>query len=373
MRRKNKKLLFFISVDWYFWSHRLQLALDAKKIGYEVAVVTNTTHCTKKIEAQGIVVYHLPGFKRNVLGLISNFIIMANIISVIQSFKPTVIHNIALKQVLIGTLVALMFSNIRVVNTIAGFGILRVSNKLFFKLIFNFLLKIFSLFTNFSNVHFILQNQSDLNLLSHQMFTNKSKLQLIKGSGVELQKPKKYSTAEKFPTFLFASRLIEEKGILQYVEAANRLNKLQVQARFLVAGLIDKESPNPILAETLENSAVEWIGFSDDVNSLIDKCRAVCLFSSYGEGVPRILLESLARSTPIITTNAPGCEELVDSGRNGILISATDMDEIEKAFLKLIHSPSHAFELGKSGRQYIEKEYCIRNINDSVLEIYEQH
>lgn len=369
--KNNKRLLFFTSVDWYFWSHRLQLALEAKNKGYQVAVITKITESAKKIEDLGITVYALPGFKRNTTSVIANIIIFLRLCIVLIKFKPTLLHNIALKPVLLGTIATSLYKNVRTVNTIAGFGIVKVSQKMSHKLIFFFLKKAFSILSNLPSVSFIVQNQNDLDLLSNEYFTDLNRIHLIQGSGITIPKLLINKKKSGTPVFLFASRLIEAKGITTYINAAEELLKEGVKAKFLIAGSIDNEAVSSISKNSLNNNAVEWLGHRMDIALLINQSRAVCLFSTYGEGVPRILLESLALSTPIITTNTPGCGELVDGGRNGILLPSIDIKDVKDAINFLINSPDEAIRMGKNGRHFLKNGYDIDSVNRKIFEIYE--
>lgn len=192
----------------------------------------------------------------------------------------------------------------------------------------------------------------------------------INGSGVDLARFSPAPMPEGPTTFLLISRLLREKGVPEYVEAARVVRKTHPQARFLVLGRIEK-GPTAVTATQLESwraeGAIEYLGVADDVRPSIAQAHAVVLPSFYGEGVPRSLLEGMAMARPIVTTDAPGCRETVEHWHNGLLVPVRDAQALADGMRQLLEAPDRLGEMGRCSRAMAEARFDVHAINRVIL------
>ncbi len=175
---------------------------------------------------------------------------------------------------------------------------------------------------------------------------------------------------------ILASRLLWDKGVGEFVDAARQLKKQGVLARFALVGEGDVENPTTIPDRQLyawhKEGAVEWWHQRNDMPNVFARSHIVCLPSFYGEGVPKVLIEAAACGRPIVTTDAPGCREIVQDGLNGFLVPLRDVTALVDALKRLIDSSEIRMEMGMRGRALVEKEFSIERVNSETLALYEE-
>ena len=173
---------------------------------------------------------------------------------------------------------------------------------------------------------------------------------------------------------ILASRLLWDKGVGEFVDAARQLKQQGVSARFVLVGEGDSENPAAIPDHQLqawhEQGAVEWWGRREDMPKVLAGSHIVCLPSAYGEGVPKVLIEAAACGRPIVTTDAPGCREIVENGLNGFLVPLHDATAVAEVLKKLIDSPQLRRTMGMRGRELVEREFSLDKVNNETLSLY---
>jgi glycosyltransferase involved in cell wall biosynthesis len=280
-----------------------------------------------------------------------------------------------MKPVLYGSIAAYFSGCKNIVNAFTGLGFLFVSNKLQARLMRSVLKRLFRLSINGKNSRLILQNTDDVNLITTNKIVAKSKIHLIRGSGVDLQQyfPKKENRG--VPIIMLASRMLWDKGIDEYIKAAGYLSSLNIKARFVLVGQTDSENPSGISKQQLNtwvnSGVVEWWGHKENMSEILNQAHVVCL-PSYREGLPKVLLEAAACGRPIVTTDAPGCREIVKDGVNGFLVPVRDATAVADALIKLIKSPELRIQMGVKGRELVEKKFSLEKINAETLQVYER-
>jgi len=228
------------------------------------------------------------------------------------------------------------------------------------------------------NFKVIVQNSSDLYQISKLKRVSSKDVTLVPGSGVDLSKHKALPLPIGVPVIVFAARLLVEKGVREFVEAAALLLSenagLKGCVRFVVVGSLDLENPNSIsqveLDGWIEHGVVEVWGQREDIPSVFERAFCVVLPSYYGEGLPKVLVEAAASGRAVITTDHPGCRDAILPNVTGLLVPVRDVKALAEAFKKLLESRSLCAELGEGGRRLAESKFDISSVISTHLELY---
>jgi glycosyltransferase involved in cell wall biosynthesis len=371
---RNYKLLFLITEDWYFWSHRLPIAQAAKSRGYDVVVATKVNEHRGLIEQEGfrLIPISMRRKSHNIFYEMSSII---ELISIYRKEKPNIVHHVAMKPVLYGTIAARLTGVPFVVNALAGLGHIFTASNLKTSLIRFFVKSMLRFVFNCSRSTVILQNHDDMEKLNKECNLRKEMLALIRGSGVDLQryyplcKPKR-----NIPVVLLPSRMLWEKGVREFMEAAKILKNEGVSAKFVLIGRVDPDSPSAISTGQLRqwntDGIVEWWGYSDDIPSVFAQTDIVCLPTFYGEGIPKVLIEAAACGCPIVATDIPGCREVVKNGINGFLVPIKNAEKLAEALRKLIQNNDLRMAMGAKGREIAVNEFSVESVVKQTLGVY---
>lgn len=374
MEGDKRKLLFFVTEDWYFCSHRLPLALAAKEAGYDVSVVTHVCSHGEQIKDAGLHLIPVPLSRRG-MNPLAELLLIKRLIAIYRTVQLDIVHHVALKPVLYGTIAAFLARVPSVVNALAGLGFLFSSQSLKIRFLRPAVKLVFSFLLNRRNSRMILQNPDDVQLLSGSVL-NPDRMTLIRGSGVDIQQFSVHSERSGQPVIILASRLLWDKGVGEFVDAAKQLRLQKINAKFVLVGEGDADNPSAISDQQLrqwhEEGDVEWWGRRNDMPEVIAQAHIVCLPSFYGEGVPKVLIEAAACGRPIVTTDAPGCREIVKNGVNGLLVPVRDATAVAEALKKLIESPGLRRKMGVRGRTLVEKEFSLEKVNRETLALYDE-
>jgi glycosyltransferase involved in cell wall biosynthesis len=369
---KKKKLFFIVSEDKSFWSHRLSLALSAIDAGYNVTLVSNFDKLETKIKKIGIKVINV-NFVRSSKHPLIDLKNIFKLILVFRKAKPDIIHNVALKTILIGSMAGLFSKKTIVINAFTGLGYVFSSNQLHAKLIRFFIKPVFKLLFKRSNYWTIFQNPDDMNLFERLGIINLNRSTLIRGSGVDTDKFMQSDDVNTTPVVMLASRMLWDKGIGEFVEVARRAHKNNVNAEFVLVGGIDSDNPMSIslsiLKEWVSEGYINWEGHSENMSDILASASIVCL-PSYREGLPKVLLEAAAIGRPLIASHAPGCREIVRDKHNGLLVKMRDPDSLYDAVLMLVNNCDMRKTMGKNSRALVETEFSSEIVNKQTIELY---
>lgn len=369
------KLLYFVTEDWYFCSHRLPLAIAAKQAGYDVSVVTRVRSHGEQIESAGLKLIPLELSRRG-SSPFAELKVIRRLVSIYRTEKPDIVHHVALKPVLYGSIASLIAKVPFVVNAMAGLGLLFSSRSLKARLARPVFMLFFRFLLNREGCHVILQNVDDVTLMCDSGVLRRGQITLIRGSGVDTHQYTVHPQPGGVPLVILASRLLWSKGVGEFVDAARQLKNEGISARFALVGEGDAENPRTINDEQFnawrEEGVVEVWGKKNDMPKVFAQSHIVCLPSFYGEGVPKVLIEAAACEKPIVTTDAPGCREIVHDGVNGLLVPVRDSIAVAEALKKLIVSPELRKKMGKKGRDLVKKEFSLSKVNSETLAIYEE-
>ncbi len=377
MSKKSKRLLYFISEDWYFCTHRLSLAKSAVSEGYEVFLITCVSHYQKQIEASGIKVIPLKYFNRSGGNLKNQILSLKELLTIYKTVKPDLVHHVAMKPVLYGSLIAWLSKTSRVVNAFGGLGYLFTHNSLKIRLLRVIIQTILKFFLNRSNSRLILQNLDDAKVLLDHKIIEKRYLKIIKGVGVNpdifsyQEEPK--IIKEKGPIISLVSRMLKDKGILELIEAIKILKSRALNAQFHFWGDIDFLNPSSITKQELNNwqqeGLITWHGATQEISSVYQKSNLIVL-PSYREGLPKTLLEAASCGRAIVTTDVPGCREVVQHGQNGLLVPSKNVLALAEAIEYLVKNATLRKKMGKQGREFIEHNFTEEKIIRQTLQLY---
>ena len=372
MSSHAKKLIFFVTEDWYFVSHRMKLALAAKKSGYDVAVITRVIQHGKFIKDSGIRVIPF-GMSRKGMNPVTETIQIFKLWGIYNKENPDILHHVAIKPVIYGSIAAKFSRCNNVVNALTGMGYIFISNQLKAKLLRPLVKLAFRVFLNEKNSYLVLQNKDDLNMLLNANLIEPNSTSLIKGSGVDLSEFYPMKNTSNIPVVMLASRLLWDKGVGEFVEASKILREQNVNARFVLVGDADSDNPSGIslkqLTEWKNSEVIEWWGHSSNMLDSLSKADILCL-PSYREGLPKVLLEGASCELPLVATDVPGCREIVRNGENGLLVPVQNATALALALHELINDKDERILMGKKGRKIVEHEFSDKVILEKFLNLY---
>lgn len=362
------KLIFFVTEDWYFVSHRLALAIEAIHQGYEVAVVTRVSDCRSVIEQAGIRVIPFEVNRRglNPVDVLNESISLA---AVYRRESPDIVHHVALRPVVVGGLAARLAGVTRVVSAITGMGFLFTDGGRR-PLVSAIVRKVLPYLVSRGLV--IVQNTEDARLLS--LFgVPVDRQRLIPGVGVDAGEYRREYPGNEIPVVMLAARILWDKGVGEFVEAAQLLR--DVGARFVLVGKIDASNPAAVAESQVDawvsDGIVEWWGHQTDMSATLSKADIFCL-PSYREGLPKGLLEAMAAELPCVSTDVPGCRDVVRDGHTGFLVPAKNARALAAAIYKLIQDPELRQTMGRAGRKVVVQEFSQTKMIAETIKVYRE-
>ena len=371
----KRTLLILVSHLSFFISHRLDLAITAKNNGYDVKVAYGELDAdTKCLTEENIENFHIP-IQRGGTNLLKDLRSLYYIWNLFRKVHPDIVHLVTIKPYLYGGIIARLTNVPCVVSAVSGLGSLFI-HKDFISRFLRLLLKpIYQFVFNHSNQNVIVQNQEDAKVLIKWGVLNSSKVRLLKGSGVKIEEFNQLKETDEIPKVCFAARLINDKGVHDFVSAARLLKMRGVLAQFCLAGDLDVKNPTGLSVKDLknlkENKNIEVIGYQKNIPLLYAKSHIICL-PSYREGLPKSLMEAAAASRAVVTTDVPGCRDAIIPNKTGLLIPVKNPEKLADAIQWLIEHPQERIEMGRAGRQLAERDFRIEKIIKNHFNIYEE-
>ena len=370
MTAQRNKLLFFVTEDWFFVSHRLAVAVAAQRAGYAVSVVTRVRKHGDIIRAAGLMLIPFENSRRS-LNPVGELWTLLRLIRVWLRERPDVVHHVAIKPVLYGSIAARIARTPRVINQLAGLGWLVATDGWAVRWLKLAVGRALGLTLRSGTV--LVENPDDATTLV-RMGVPEGRIGRLAGSGVDLQRFSPHPEPDGVPVVLLSARLLWHKGVGEFVAAARLLKERGVRARFLLAGEPDLGNAAAVPREQLEKWAaegvVEYLGWVADMPRLLASSCIACMPSYYGEGVPMALVEAAASARPIVTTDMPGCREVVRDRDNGLLVPPRNAAALADALMRLIQDPKLRQEMGRRGRLRAEQEFGAEQIIAQTLEFY---
>jgi glycosyltransferase involved in cell wall biosynthesis len=372
--RARKKLLFLVTEDWYFCSHRLPPARAAQAAGYDVVVATRVDLRGAEIMAEGFKLVPI-SLRRRSRNPFREMAAIAEIAQIYRRERPDIVHHVALKPVLYGSFAALLVRRPAVVNALAGMGFLFTSSSRTAAVLRAAVSRIFRVLLNAGRSVLILQNPDDEAMLVSGGLVAPSRVRLIRGSGVDIERFAPTPEPGGTPVVMLPSRLLWDKGVGEFVAAAGVLRARGVVARFVLVGDGDADNPASIPDAQLkawhDSGLIEGWGRCEDMPGALAQAHIVCL-PSYREGLPKVLLEAAACARALVATDAPGCREIVRHGENGLLVPLRDAASLADAIERLLGDPVLRFRMGQKGRHMVEAEFSEEKVAQETLAVYRE-
>lgn len=367
-----KKLLMIVNEDRFFLSHRKDIALAAQEAGWNVTVVCKDTGQLQEVEALGLKVLELP-INPTGMNLRQELRTWWFLYTLYKKNKDAVVHHVGLKNILWGGLAAKLIGTRGVVNAVSGLGAIFSKGKI--GLMAKGVLYIMRFSNRRKRVKVIFQNKEDKALFLQYGVINEHQAEFIKGSGVDLN-VFKYVPESESDTLkvIFTARMVKEKGVIELIEAAERLRKeYEGRVEFWLCGRLAANA-DAVSREELESRCdgqyIKWLDFQQDIKSILEQCHIMAFPSYYREGVPKSLIDACAIGRPIVTTNSIGCKDVVDDGVNGFLVPVKDSEALARKLRLLIDDKELRLRMGLAARKKAEREFSLQNVVNRHLEIY---
>lgn len=353
----NKKIVISINTSWNIINFRLGLLKAIQKEGYNIVVLAPKDKYSDLFKEHGFE-YHEIKMNNKGTNPIEDSKLIISYYKVLKDIKPNLMLNYTIKPNIYGTIAANLL-NIPTINNIAGLGTLFIKE--------NFITKIAKYLYKYSQSkakHVFFQNNDDFELFTTQNLVDKNKCGILPGSGVDTNKfiPIEVEKKDTKLRFLLISRMLWDKGIQEYVDAAREIKRKYDNIEFQLLGFLDVSNKTAIGKEQMDiwvkEGVINYLGTSDDVKNEISKCDCIILPSFYREGTPRTLLESASMAKPIITTDNIGCRDVVDHNINGFLCKMKNSKDLEKKIEDMINlREDERILMGKKGRKKIIQEF----------------
>lgn len=367
------RLLFLITPDWYFWSHRLPLARAARDQGCEVLICTRVYKHGKLIEKQGFKLTPI-SLTRGSMNPLREILSILEIMKIYWRERPDIVHHVAIKPVLYGSLAAALVRVRAVVNALGGLGHVFTIRGLRGSLIRWLTALAYRLAFSGERSRVIFQTREDQDVFVRHGIVESEKTVLIRGSGVDLAEFNLRPEPEGTPVVMLAGRLLWNKGIGDLIQAKKILRSKDVDIRVVLVGVPDPANPQSVSEEMLRRwnseGVVEWWGRRENMPDVLSQANLVVLPTTYGEGVPKILLEAAAVGRAIVATDIPGCREIVRHEENGLLVPIKDVSALASAIATLVADSKCRLLMGMRGRKIAEAEFSEEIVVKQTMELY---
>ena len=365
------KIIYVANTDWYLFNFRISLLKKMVEAGWQVIGAAPEGPYRKEIENIGVKFIPII-LDRKGKNPFKELLSIWQLYKIYMNERPTLVHHFTIKPVIYGSIAARFVGDITVVNAITGLGytlirkgILRKFAESFYK------------YSMRKSACAIFQNRADLEYFLRRKLVDAEKAFLVEGSGVDVKKfspvSSKSRSLERI-SFLMASRMLWDKGVREFIVAAENVTKRFRKSYFWLAGAIDSGNPTSVPEEWLvgktSSDHIKWLGHQEDIKVLMAEADVIVL-PSYREGLPKCLLEAAAMAKPIIATDIPGCREIVEDGINGILVPVGDSDKLEAAMIAMIEKDvSERERMGMIGRKRVLERFADNIILSKTFDIY---
>ena len=373
MTLSGRKIIYLVSEDWYFCSHRLPLGIAAREAGAEVVVATRVNKHGPQIEAGGLRLAPID-MRRSGTNPFTDIATIRQITDLYRREQPDLVHHVALKPILYGGYAAWRTGVPAVVNAVAGMGFIFISEGLFARTIRPFVARAQRSLMNRANTRTILQNPDDVALYREGIGVEGERLTVIPGAGVDIEKFAYVPEPFGAPIAVCVSRMLRDKGIYELVAATRLLHEKGIELRVRLIGPTDENPasiPRATLAEWNREGIVEVVGASDDIAGEYARAH-IAVLPSYREGLPKSLLEAAACGRPIVATDVPGCREVCIEGETGLRVPARTVEPLAAALERLAVDPNLRRRFGENAHRRAETVFAEGIINGQTLALYEK-
>jgi glycosyltransferase involved in cell wall biosynthesis len=368
------RLLFLVTEDWYFCAHRLNLARAARDAGYHVMVATRVVGCAALIEREGFEPIAL-NWRRGSTNPLATVTSLFAVMRLYRRCRPDIVHNVSLKPALIGSLAAIPFKRIAIVNAITGLGYTFTAQSFRARTIAGILRRLLGWLMRRPRSIVLFENEDDRKFFA-ALGVPRGQTAVAPGSGVDLGHYGKLPPPDNDPIVIgCAARLLAVKGISDLIEASQILRRRGVAHRILLAGDVDAENPDTISDAQLQawakDNLIERLGHLPDIRELWAQADIATLPSRGGEGVPLSLVEAAACGRPLVATDVPGCRDIARDGVNAVLVPPRNPQKLADALERLIKDAPLRQRLADESRG-VAREFSAERVNATTLALYDR-
>ncbi len=364
------KAVLFANTDWYLYNFRIAYAEFLKAQGWDVVLMSPDGGYAEKLKELGFRHIALE-FSRKGMNPAAENDTIRRIREVYAAERPDLVHHFTIKCMIYGSLAARQVGIKSIVNSVTGLGFVFLSRKPSVCLLRAVIKRLYK--KAFKGTQVIFENPDDRALFIELGLVGESNSHVILGTGIDTDTFVPVRPPDSTPLTILPARMLWDKGIGEFVEAATAIREEGIQARFALIGKLDEGNPACIESETLtrwqKEGNVEWWGWQEDIYACISLADIVCL-PSYREGLPKILLEAASCGRPIVTTDVPGCREIVMDGVNGLLVQVKSTEALKEALIRLIKERDLRIRMGEAGREFAVSRFSTEIVNRETYQIY---
>lgn len=374
------KVLLFANTDWYLYNFRRSLAASLREAGHEVVLVSPPGPYGQRLQALGF--RWLPvQMKRRSLNPLRELRLVQSLMQLIRRERVDLVHGFTIKCAVYGSIASLLAGRNAArpsrVNTVAGMGYVFTSDEWTARLLRPVVLRLLRLALGGERARLILQNREDAALFQQAQLVDARLVRIIPGSGVDCSRFTAVNSSRQAPSsrmrVVLPARMLWDKGVAEFVEAARLLRAEDRRIEFLLAGGPDPGNPASIPEATLRQwtreGVVDWLGHVDDMVALFHSVHIVVL-PSYREGLPKGLIEAGACALPLVTTDVPGCRAVVTHEVDGLLVPVRDSHALAGAIARLHDDRQLRSALGDAARMKALSEFDERIVNRLTMDVY---
>jgi len=371
------KILLFANTDWYLYNFRLALAQNLRRRGVEVVLASPPGPYGERLNALGLRWIAVP-LQRRSLGPLREARLLFWLCRLLRRERPDLVHGFTIKCAVYASLAARVSGVPACIAAITGLGYVFTSDEARARLLRPVVRLLLRQALTGARRRLVLQNADDRALFLQARLVDAAAVRLIPSSGVDLTRfapaPRRAEAGAPLRVLL-AARLLWDKGLAEYAEAARRLRADGRRIRFLLAGAPDAGNPASADAAVIERwhaaGDIEWLGHVEDVPALLRGIDAAVL-PSYREGLPRSLIEAAACGLALVTTDVPGCRDVVRDGVDGLLVPVRNAGALARAIARLDDDRALLQRLGEAARRRVAAEYAVERVNARTLEVYRE-
>lgn len=366
------KIILSANTDWYIYNFRLSLAKAIKQAGAEILLISPPGSYASRISEQGFDWKPL-NISRRSMNPLQELATLLAYLALYRREQPSLVHHFTIKPVLYGSLAARILNVPAVVNSVTGLGYVFVNPGRFAALLRILVKPFYRIALSAHHSRVIFQNQRDRDLFVGQELVSTDRTLIIPGSGVDPNQFKPRLELLGEPVILMASRMLWDKGVGELVEAARLLRQRGIAGKIVLVGGTDEGNPASVSSSQLrkwqDEGIIEWLGHRDDMPGIMASAHIVVL-PSYGEGLPKVLIEAGAAGKPVVATDVQGCRDIIQHGVNGLLVPPKNAVALAEALNRLIDDAELREKMGVEARKLILESYTNDHINRQTLELY---
>jgi glycosyltransferase involved in cell wall biosynthesis len=376
----SRRLLYVINEAYFFMAHRLPAVKAVEGLGFEIHVAAPAGHTwapegfeISQLSDAGFTFHELPLSRRG-LNPIQELRTIFALWRIYRKLKPDMVHHLTIKPIIYGGLAARLAGVPVVIASVTGLGQIFVAKGFLASGLRKLVVWLYRLVTGHPRFRVLVENPDDRDTLDRLGAVPRSLTTVINGTGVPLDEFSPNPLPDGPPIVVLASRMIREKGIEDFVMAAELLKQRGRNVRMVLVGDSKADNPRSVSEAELQawNDAgvVEWWGRREDIPAVFAQASVVCLPTRYGEGIPRSLIEAASCARPLVATDAPGCREIVQDGDNGLLVPIGDQIALANAIERLIEDPVLSERMGKRGRELVREKYSVETVINQTRAVY---